>query len=100
MANGLAAECEGVDGRTLHQVDGSLSATEIKLINKLASNGDVRISVLFRTKLGRWPRRDEHNRYQQQVVGAVVSRVNRKIADTGRKIVPGEKRQTYRIIRI
>jgi hypothetical protein len=79
-----------------------LSASETEIVNKLTGNGDVAISVLFRIRRKRWPHEHEDNRKQQQVVGAATSLINRKFRDKGRKlkIVPGEKRGTYRLTRL
>lgn len=37
---------------------------------------------------------------QQQAVGAVISRINKKLAAHGYVIRPGEKRRTYKLYRL
>jgi hypothetical protein len=73
---------------------------ESLIVNKLTGNGDVAISVLFRTLYKRWPTEAETNRKQQQYVVAVTSRANRKLRKRGLRIVPGVKRGTYRMTKV
>ena len=74
-----------------------LSPSESKIVNKLADDGEVAIKALFRALRGRWPTEDEPHRRQQQIVGSIISRTNRKLKKT--KIVPGIRRGTYRMIK-
>ena len=80
--------------------DSLFSPMESRLVNKLMERGDIAISVLFRAIKKRWPVEEETNRIQQQHVGAVISRVNRKLRIKKLKIVPGESRTSYRIVKI
>lgn len=101
MDDGTSAASESMDCAPLPQVVGpALSAFENKLVNKLIGNGDIKISVIFRMRYDRWPLSHEHNRYQQQIVGSAISRLNRKLTISGQRIVPGARRRTYRLIPI
>jgi hypothetical protein len=77
-----------------------LTPSESVIVNKLTGNGDVGIKVLFRLIRKRWPNEEEPNRRQQQIVGATISRANRKIRKRGLKIRPGVKRGAYRMTKI
>jgi hypothetical protein len=99
MADELSACSEGVVGKTLYQI-AALSVHENKFVNKLSGNGDVKIATLFSLRYGRPPMAHESNRHQQQFISATISGANRKIADRGLKIVPGQRRRTYRMVRI
>ena len=77
-----------------------LTPSEAVLVNKLNGNGDVKIKILFRLLRKRWPLPEEPNRKQQQYVGSVVSRTNRKLRKRGLKIRPGVKRGAYRMTKI
>ena len=82
----------------------NLSDTQQKLFNKLSSRRDVPISVLFRALTGRWPNENETMRHQQQRLGPHITRLNAKmLCDHGPDkksylhVLPGEKRNTYRL---
>ena len=77
-----------------------LTPSESIIVNKLTGNGDVGIKVLFRLIRKRWPTPEEPNRKQQQIVGATISRANRKLRRKGLKIRPGVKRGAYRMTKI
>lgn len=76
MDDRASAASESMDRAPLPQVAPALSAFENKLVNKLVGNGDIKISVIFRMRYDRWPLSHEHNRYQQQIVGSAISRLN------------------------
>lgn len=74
-----------------------LSATEKKLYDYIASfplSTDVDISALYHSVYGTLELADR-TRTKQQVIGAFISRINKKI--TGREIKPGRMKQTYRL---
>ncbi len=100
MARKFSVVGKGVGGKALHKIDCALSPFETKLVNKLGDGGDVKISVLFRMRYGRWPAAFENNRHQQQAISGSISQANRKLAAHRLRIVPGEKRQTYHIVGI
>ena len=77
-----------------------LSDAESRVLNKLEGSGDVKISVLFRVLRGRWPEPTESPRWQQQQLGSLISRINKKIGAHGHSVVPGARRRTYRLSRI
>ncbi len=78
----------------------NLSDMQARLFNKLNGEGEVKISVLFRLIKKRWPEPHEIRRIQQQAIGMAIWRANRKLEDHGLRIAPGEKRGTYRLIKI
>jgi hypothetical protein len=80
--------------------DLNLSDLQARVINKLRESGDVKISILFRLIKKRWPEPHESRRVQQQKIGATITRTNRKLEERSLKIVPGERRGTYRLIKI
>jgi hypothetical protein len=77
-----------------------LSDLQTRVTNKLHGAGDVKINVLFRLIKRRWPEPHESNRHQQQVIGATITRTNRKLRERGLRIAPGERRGTYRLTKI
>ena len=78
----------------------TLTTSETRIVNKLSGGKDVPITVLFRLLRGRWPRADESNRRQQQSIGPTISRANKKLVKEDQVIVVGERRGTYRLIKI
>ena len=80
--------------RDLHLTD-----TEARVYNMLSryEPDDVKLSVLFRAVARRWPQPTETPRTQQQRIGPHIARLNRKIAATKKRIVPGVSRRSYRI---
>jgi hypothetical protein len=62
----------------------------------VASGKDVPISKLY-YKLHTIKRA---HREQQQLIGATISRLNKRLAAHGHKITPGDKRRTYRLRKI
>ena len=74
-----------------------LSTSEERIVNRLASGKSVSIKMLFRCIRGRWPTQDESHRRQQQYVGSYISTANLKLWKDKKRIIPGEKRGTYRL---
>ena len=78
----------------------ALSGVQAALLNKLSSNGDVRISTLFVMLKKRRPAPHETLRRQQQAISMVITRTNRKLKAHRMRVVPGVRRGTYRLIHL
>ena len=76
-----------------------LSPSEQALWNKLRHRQDYAISGLYSTVYGK---QSCPPRVQQMRVGAIVWRINAKLARAGirQRIRPGVERRTYRLIRL
>lgn len=76
-----------------------LSMTEfhvyyLLLLGQSKSGGDVDIDELHAANYS-----DEPMAYvKQQRVGAIVSRINKKLAKDGVSVKPGERKRTYRLV--
>lgn len=70
-----------------------VSPSQAALLWLLRSERDIPIQNLYR-KLHNTPRDARH---QQQLVGAVISRLNLALAPLGYVVRPGDKRRTYRL---
>lgn len=71
-----------------------LTDMQLHVYEALLSGRDTAISFLYGTLYGNT---DAHTTTMQQRIGAHVSRINRALPD--HKIVPGNKRRTYRLVR-
>jgi hypothetical protein len=74
----------------------TLSPTQAAILYLLKNEADVAISKIY-YKLHTIKR--EH-REQQQLIGATISRLNKRLVAHGYRIAPGEKRKTYRLRKI
>jgi hypothetical protein len=74
----------------------TLSPTQAAILYLLKNEADVAISKIY-YKLHTTKR--EH-REQQQLIGATISRLNRRLTEHGYRIKPGDKRKTYRLRKI
>lgn len=74
----------------------TLSPAQSAILYMVNSGKDVPISRIY-YKLHTIKR--EH-REQQQLIGATISRLNKRLAEHGYKIKPGDKRRTYRLRKI
>jgi hypothetical protein len=74
----------------------TLSPAQSAILYLVSSGKDVAISKIY-YKLHTIKR--EH-REQQQLIGATISRLNKRLVALGYRIAPGEKRKTYRLRKI
>ena len=77
-----------------------MSDTEARLYNLLSTMRDVTVSVLFRSVTRRWPGPALSTRRQQMRLGPNIHRLNVKLEREGVKIVPGQRRNSYRLTKI
>ena len=83
-------------------ISGALSPHQTAIWNKLC-DGEAGVVALFAetAKLDAAYRFSyPSHREMQQRIGSKITHINRKVAEAGYKIVPGEQRRTYRIIKI
>ena len=84
--------------RWVPTVGAALGPQEQKLVDAL-KGGDARpVSLLFTRLLGLQARKEADARQMQQRIGAVVSRLNKKLK--GRRVVAGDQPRTYRLRRV
>jgi hypothetical protein len=62
-----------------------------RLYDELAGRGDVSIDVLFRAVFGA----TESERSKQQRLGPYITRLNRRLRASRRKVTPGRLKGTY-----
>lgn len=72
-----------------------LSVKEKQMMMRLRTGKDVPIRDLFHVIQGRWPAKTSSNRDQQQSISYAITRLNEKIAEDGKRIVPGNTKRTY-----